>query len=71
MLIAAPFIGTGGSPGEDFEFSEDFGDRLPAGVPVYVFHEARDEIARPPTSRLYANAIPAALVQVLSSEITS
>lgn len=66
VLIAAPFIGTGGWPGEDFEFSEDLGDRLPAGVPVYVFHGARDEIAPASHVRLYANAIPRALVQVLS-----
>lgn len=65
MLIAAPFVGVGGWPGEDFEFSDDLGERLPAGVPIYVFHGAQDEIAPASHGRLYGQAIPGALVQVL------
>ena len=65
VLIAAPFVGGGGWPGEDFEFSDDLGDRLPTGVPMYVFHGAQDEIAPASHGRLYAKAIPGALVQVL------
>lgn len=33
VLIAAPFVGQGGWPGDDFEFSGDLSERLPAGVP--------------------------------------
>lgn len=65
VLIAAPFVGGGGWPGEDFEFSGNLEDRLPAGVPMYVFHGAQDEIAPASHVRLYSKAIPAALVRVL------
>lgn len=66
VLIAAPFVGQGGWPGDDFEFSGDLGDRLPPGVPVLVFHGAQDETAPPAHAKLYADAIPQAQVHVLS-----
>lgn len=65
VLIAAPFVGQGGWPGDDFEFSGDLGDRLPPGVPVHVFHGAQDETAPPTHAELYADAIPRAQVHVL------
>ena len=65
VLIAAPFVGGGGWPGEDFEFSEDLRDRLPTGVPMYVFHGGQDEIAPASHARLYAKTFPGALVRVL------
>lgn len=66
VLIAAPFVGEGGWSGDDFEFSGDLGDVLPAGVPVYVFHGAQDETAPASHAGLYADAIPQAQVHVLS-----
>lgn len=65
VLIAAPFVGDGGWPGDDFEFAGDFGDRLPAGAPVYVFHGTEDETAPVTHAALYADVIPRALVHVL------
>lgn len=66
VLIAAPFVGAGGWPGDDFEFSGDLGERLPAGVPLHVFHGAQDETAPSTHAGLYADAIPRAVVHMLS-----
>jgi pimeloyl-ACP methyl ester carboxylesterase len=60
VLIAAPFVGAGGWPGEEFELPHDLGARLPHGVPVHVFHGLRDETAPPSHADLYARAIPQA-----------
>jgi pimeloyl-ACP methyl ester carboxylesterase len=60
VLVAAPFVGDGGWPGEEFEFSNDLGSRLPPGVPVHVFHGVEDETAPPAHADLYARAIPQA-----------
>lgn len=65
VLVAAPFVGQDGWPGEDFEFSGDLGDRLPPGVPVHVFHGDQDETAPPTHAALYASAIPRAQLHVL------
>ena len=66
VLIATPFVGDGGWPGQEFEFFGDLGDRLPAGVPVHVFHGAEDETAPATHATLYAAAIPGAQVHVLA-----
>jgi pimeloyl-ACP methyl ester carboxylesterase len=58
VLIAAPFVGAGGWPGDEFELPHDLGARLPQGVPVHVFHGLRDETAPPSHADLYARAIP-------------
>jgi pimeloyl-ACP methyl ester carboxylesterase len=60
VLIAAPFVGTGGWPGEDFELASNLGALLPARVPVHVFHGLED--AEVPTAHadLYVRAIPEA-----------
>jgi pimeloyl-ACP methyl ester carboxylesterase len=60
VLIAAPFVGAGGWPGEEFELPCDLGARLPQGVPVHVFHGLQDETAPPSHADLYAHAIPQA-----------
>ncbi len=62
VLIAAPFVGPGGWPGEEFELPSDLGARLPDGVPVHVFHGLRDETAPPSHADLYASVIPQARV---------
>src|SRR4051812_42708242 len=38
VLIAAPFIGAGGWPSDDIEPRDDLGARLPAGVPIFLYH---------------------------------
>jgi pimeloyl-ACP methyl ester carboxylesterase len=65
VLLAAPFAGDGGWPGDDFEMGSDLGALLPAGVPVHVFHGLADEDVPPAHADLYAVAIPQAQVHRL------
>ena len=65
VLIAAPFVGVGGWPGDEFELPSDVGARLPQGVPVLMFHGLQDETAPPNHGDLYARAIPQAQVHRL------
>jgi pimeloyl-ACP methyl ester carboxylesterase len=65
VLIAAPFVGERGWPGDEFELPNDLGARLPRGVPVLVFHGLQDETAVPSHADLYADAIPQAQVHRL------
>lgn len=65
VLIAAPFVGRGGWPGDDFELPGDLGARLPQGARVHVFHGLADETAPPSHADLYARAIPQAQVHRL------
>src|SRR5581483_2229814 len=65
VLIAPPFVGTGGWPGDDFELPHDLGSRLPRGVPVHVFHGLQDDIAPPEHAVLFGRAIPQALLHKL------
>lgn len=60
VLIAAPFVGAGGWPGDEFELPDDLGARLPRGVPVHVFHGLQDETVPPSHADLYARVIPQA-----------
>lgn len=60
VLIAAPFVGAGGWPGEEFELPQDLGARLPDGVPVHLFHGLNDQTAPPDHIDLYSRAIPQA-----------
>jgi predicted alpha/beta hydrolase family esterase len=65
VLIAAPFVGAEGWPGEEFELPHDLGARLPLGVPVHVFHGLADQTAPPSHADLYARAIPQAQLHLL------
>jgi predicted alpha/beta hydrolase family esterase len=65
MLIAAPFVGEGGWASEDMPPRPDLADRLPGGVPVYLYHGTDDEIAPVGHLDLYARAIPGARVRRL------
>ena len=60
VLVAAPFVGEGGWPGDQFELSGDLGAHLPHGTLVYVFHGLDDETAPPLHADLYSRAIPQA-----------
>jgi pimeloyl-ACP methyl ester carboxylesterase len=65
VLIAAPFVGEGGWPSDEFELPSDLGARLPQGVRVHVFHGLQDETAPPSHADLYAQVIPQARVHRL------
>lgn len=65
VLIAAPFVGEGGWPSDEFELTSDLGARLPHGVRVEVFHGLQDETAPPAHTDLYARVIPQAQVHRL------
>jgi pimeloyl-ACP methyl ester carboxylesterase len=65
VLLAAPFVGAGGWPGDEFELPGDLGQRLPRGVPVLVFHGLEDGTVPPSHADLYAQAIPQAHVHRL------
>src|SRR5919206_5266724 len=60
VLIAAPFVGAGGWPGDEFELPHDLGARLPQDVPVHVFHGLRDGTVPPSHADLYARILPQA-----------
>lgn len=66
VLLSAPFIGEDGWPSDEITPRADLGGRLPADVPVLLFHgDADDEI---PTAHvdLYATVIPQARLQKLA-----
>lgn len=65
VLIAAPFVGEGGWPSDEFQLPSDLGARLPRGVRVHVFHGLDDETAPPSHADLYARTIPQAQVHRL------
>jgi predicted alpha/beta hydrolase family esterase len=65
VLIAAPFEGEGGWPGDEFEMGSDLGALLPAGVPVHVFHGLADDEVPAAHADLYARAVPKAEVHRL------
>jgi hypothetical protein len=65
VLIAAPFVGDGGWPSDEFELTSELGAKLPPGVRVHVFHGLKDETAPPSHADLYALAIPQAQVHEL------
>jgi pimeloyl-ACP methyl ester carboxylesterase len=60
VLIAAPFVGVGGWPGDEFELPDHLGALLPASVPVHVFHGLEDDEVPPAHADLFARAIPQA-----------
>jgi hypothetical protein len=65
VLLAAPFVGEGGWPGDEFEFPSDLGARLPPGVPVHLFHGPDDDTVPAAHADLYARVIPQAEVHRL------
>jgi pimeloyl-ACP methyl ester carboxylesterase len=65
FLIAAPFVGEGGWPGDDLKPQRDLGARLPRGVPIHFYHGLEDETAPPSHAELYARAVPRAHVHRL------
>ena len=60
FLIAAPFVGERGWQPDDWKPQRDIGEKIPAGVPIYVYHGLADDTAPPSHAELYAHAIPQA-----------
>jgi len=65
ILIAAPFVGPGGWPTDDFTPRANLGEHLPAGVPVFLYHGEADDVVPVAHVELYAKAIPGARVHRL------
>jgi len=65
VLIAAPFVGADGWPGDEFELPGDLGARLPEHAEIHVFHGLEDVTAPPSHADLYARAVPQAQVHRL------
>lgn len=60
FLIAAPFVGEGGWPTDDWQPQREIGGKLPRGVPIYLYHGLADTTVPPSHAELYARAIPQA-----------
>lgn len=65
-LIAAPFIGPGGWPSDEMEATADLAARLPAEVPVFVYHGEDDAVVPVAHAARYAEALPRARVRRLA-----
>lgn len=65
MLIAAPFIGDGGWQSDEMTSSADLAGRLPADVPVFLYHGEDDDVVPISHVELYARAMPHARVRRL------
>jgi predicted alpha/beta hydrolase family esterase len=65
FLVSAPFIGESGWPSDDIEARTDLSQRLPANLPVFLYQGGDDDVVPPAHVRLYADAIPWAVVRAL------
>jgi predicted alpha/beta hydrolase family esterase len=65
LLIAAPFIGEGGWPSDEIAPPADLAKRLPARMPVFLYHGTEDQIAPLAHAQLHARAIPQAVLRAL------
>lgn len=65
VLIAAPYLGEGGWPSEEIPPQADLAARLPEAMPVFVFHGTDDRIVPPSHAKLYAQAIPRAVLRLV------
>ena len=66
FLVSAPFVGEGGWSSEDIKTRADLGKRLPAHVPVYLYHGSEDATAPVEHVGLYKTSIPQAHVRRLT-----
>jgi len=60
VLIAAPFIGQGGWASDEIEPREDLAERLPATVPILLYHGEDDAIVPVTHVERYAATLPQA-----------
>jgi predicted alpha/beta hydrolase family esterase len=45
FLVAAPFVGAGGRPGEEMSVKANLDARLPPNTPIYLYHGNKDDTA--------------------------
>lgn len=60
FLIAAPFVGEGGWPSDDWTPSRELAGQLPGEVAIYLYHGLADDTVPASHAELYARAIPRA-----------
>lgn len=65
VLIAAPFVGEGGWPSADLKPQRALGEKLPRGVPIYLYHGLADATVPASHAELYAHVIPQAYLHRL------
>ena len=58
FLLATPFWGKGGWDYEGFSIPNDFPDRLPKGVPIFLYHNRDDEVVEFAHLALYRAELP-------------
>ena len=66
VLIAASFIGKGGWTSDEIEPLTDLDERLPAAVPIFLYHGEDDTVIPVAHLERYAQAIPRAHVRRLA-----
>ena len=67
FLISAPFIGDGGWRSDDIRARTDFSDRLPLGLPVFLYHAIDDDIVPVAHVYLYSHTMPRAVVRTIEN----
>ncbi|HEX6533515.1 MAG TPA: alpha/beta fold hydrolase [Gemmatimonadaceae bacterium] len=65
FLIAAPFVGEGGWQSPDWQPQRGLGEKLPRGVPIYLYHGLADATVPASHAELYARVIPQACLRRL------
>lgn len=65
FLIAPPFIGEGGWPGDDIAACDDLADSLPPGIPIYLYRGTADDVVPAAHADLYVKALPHAVMCML------
>ena len=68
FIIAAPFIGEGGWPSDDIDPRQDLAKELPPRVSIHLYHGTDDSDVPTAHVRLYAKAIPQAVVRALDGK---
>lgn len=63
FVVAPPFLGEGGWPGDRNGTCDNVGGRLPSGLAVYLYHGGDDDIVPAAHVSLYAKAIPQAVIR--------
>lgn len=65
FLIASPYWGAPDWEVEEFLLADDFGKRLPANLPVYIYHSVDDEAVPVEHLHRYSAELPQATARVV------
>ncbi|SDO80399.1 hypothetical protein SAMN05428967_0153 [Phyllobacterium sp. YR620] len=65
FLIAPPFIGEGGWADDDIAACDDLADRLPRGIPIYLYRGTADDVVPAAHTDHYMKALPHAVMCTL------